>query len=86
MNTNKRSFLLALAFSVTVAASLTGLSLTGQTRESSLDQACAHSTWPAIPARCLDGADSGRSARTVATRAAVERPDPLAARFALAFN
>ena len=86
MNTNKRSLLMTLAFSGTVAAGLTGLSLTGQTRESSLDQACAHSTWPTIPAQCLDGVDSGRSVRTVATRTAVEQPEPVAARFALAFN
>ena len=86
MNTNKRSFLLALAFSVTVAAGLTGLSLSGQTRESNLDQVCAHATWPTIPSQCLDGSDGGRSVRLVTTRAAVEPSEPLATRFALAFN
>ncbi len=86
MNTNKRSFLLALAFAVTVAAGLTGLSLSGQTRESNLDQACAHATWPMIPVQCLEGADTGRTVRTVATRTAVAAPQPMARRFALAFN
>ena len=58
MNTNKRSFLMAVAFAATVAAGLTGLSMSGQTKESSLDAACAHATWPTIPAACLAGADN----------------------------
>ncbi len=86
MNTNKRSLLLATAFAVTVAAGLTGLSLSSQSRESSLDQACAHATWPQIPAQCLDGADAGRSVRMVETRAAVGGPETIGERFALAFN
>jgi hypothetical protein len=86
MNTNKRSLLTVLAFSVTVAAGLTGLSLSGQTRESSLDQACAHATWPTIPVQCLDGADADRSVRMVATRASVDEHEPPAERFALVFN
>lgn len=83
---NKRSFLMALAFSVTVATSLTGLSLTAQTRESSLDQVCSHATWPMIPNECLSGADNDRIVRAVATRTAVAQPETTAQRFALAFN
>ena len=59
MNTNKRSFLMAFAFAATVAAGLTGLSMSGQTKELSLDDACAHTAWPMIPAACLAGADNG---------------------------
>jgi hypothetical protein len=86
MNTNKRSFLLALAFAVTVSAGLTGLSMSGQSKESPLDEACAHATWPMIPAQCLVGADSNRTVRTVEARAALDRPEAIGQRFALAFN
>ena len=86
MSTNKRSFLMAVAFAATVAAGLTGLSMSGQTKESSLDDACAHATWPTIPAACLTGADNGRTVRMVATRTAVGAPETAAERFALAFN
>jgi hypothetical protein len=83
---NKRSILMALAFSVTAAGGLTGLSLTGHTSESSLDQACSHATWPMIPNQCLSGADNDRTVRAVATRTAIEQPESMAQRFALAFN
>ncbi len=86
MNTNTRSFLLALAFAVTVAAGTTGLSLSGQSKESSPDPACAQATWPMIPAQCLAGADAERAVRTVATRSAVVPPETMGERFALAFN
>jgi hypothetical protein len=86
MNTNKRSVLMAVAFAATVAAGLTGLSLTGQTKESNLDDACAHATWPLIPAACLTGADNGRTVRVVQTRTAVAQPETIGERFALAFN
>ncbi len=86
MKTNKRSMLLAVAFALTVAAGLTGLSMSGQSKESSLTEACAHATWPMIPAPCLAGADNGRAVRTVATRTAVAGPETMSERFALAFN
>lgn len=86
MSTNKRSVLMALAFSVTVATGLTGLSLAGQTRESNLDQVCSHATWPMIPDKCLSGADNDRTVRAVATRTAVAQPETMTQRFALAFN
>lgn len=86
MNTEKRSILMAGAFAVTVAAGLTGLSLTGETKESNLDLACAHATWPTIPSQCLEGADSARTVRIVTTRGAVEPPEAMPTRFALAFN
>ncbi len=86
MNTNKRSVLMAVAFAATVAAGLTGLSMSGQTKELSLDDTCAHATWPVIPAACLTGADNGRTVRVVQTRVAVDQPETIAERFALAFN
>ena len=86
MNTNKRSFLMAVAFAATVAAGLTGLSMSGQTKELSLDDACAHTAWPMIPAACLAGADNDRTVRVVQTRAAIAQPETAAERFAFAFN
>ena len=86
MNTNKRSFLMAFAFAATVAAGLTGLSMSGQTKESSLDDACAHTAWPMIPAACLAGADNGRTVRVVQTRSAIAQTETADERFALAFN
>ena len=85
MSRNKRGVLTAVAFVITVAAGLTGLAMSGQTRESNPNQFCAHATWPMIPAQCLQGADRDRTVRTVAA-AAVEEPESMAARFALAFN
>ena len=85
MSRNKRGVLTAVAFVITVATGLTGLAMSGQTRESNPNQFCAHATWPMIPAQCLQGADRDRTVRTVAA-AAVEEPESMAARFALAFN
>ena len=86
MKTKKRSLLMATAFAAAVAAGLTGLSISGESKQASPDQACAHVTWPMIPARCLKGADSHRIVRPIVTRTAVEHPQTMAARFALAFN
>ena len=86
MTMKKRNKLMAAAFAVTVAAGLTGLSMSGQTREANLGQACAHATWPMIPVQCLAGTDQGRSVRTVTTRAAIDAPETMAERFTLAFN
>ena len=86
MNTNNRSFLMAVAFAATVAAGLTGLSMSGQTKELSLDDACAHTAWPMIPAACLAGADKDRTVRVVQTRAAVDQPETVVERFVVAFN
>jgi hypothetical protein len=86
MKSNTRRMLLAAAFAMTVGAGLTGLSMSAQTKESSLDDACAHATWPMIPSQCLAGADSDRLVRTVTTRTAIARPETQAERFAFAFN
>jgi hypothetical protein len=86
MTREKRSILMTAAFAVTVAAGLTGLSMSAQTKESHLDQACAHATWPMIPSQCLTGEDAGRTVRDVATRTAVAAPETISDRFAFAFN
>jgi hypothetical protein len=59
-----RTPLAALAFAVTVAAAVTGLSLRGETRETSLKETCSHAAWPEIPAYCQIGG-SGRTVRMV---------------------
>ena len=86
MNTSLQSPVLAIAFAVTVAAGLTGLSLTGKSQESGDDAVCAQATWPSIPERCLAGADSGRMVRTIAARGPVQQPETMGQRFAIAFN
>ncbi len=86
MTRTKRSILMTVAFAVTVAAGLTGLTMSAQTKELSLDQACAHAAWPMIPSQCLTGEDAGRTVRTVTTRTAVAAPETINERFALAFN
>jgi hypothetical protein len=86
MNTSLQSPVLAVAFAVTVAVGLTGLSLTGKTQESNADAACAQAIWPRIPEQCLAGVDSGRTVRTIAVRSAVEQPETMGQRFAIAFN
>ncbi len=85
MNTNKRSFMVAAAFAMAVSAAATGATVsTGETKETTLDQTCAHAAWPLIPAQCLEGAD-GRTFRTVSVRGPVET-NTMATRFAVAFN
>ena len=44
------------SIALAIAAGLTAASVSGgQTKETSLDQACAHVAWPMIPAQCLEG-------------------------------
>jgi len=54
--TRGRGATLATVFALTVAAGITGATFTGVTKEASIDEACAHVTWPMIPAYCLEGA------------------------------
>jgi len=74
---------LAAVFAVTVAAALTGATDSGETKETSIDAACAHVTWPMIPAYCLEGG-SDRPVRIVSVdNAALGQ---LTSRFAAAFE
>jgi hypothetical protein len=59
-----RGALLASVFALTMAAGITGATYSGITKEASVDETCAHVTWPLIPAYCLDGA-SERTVRIV---------------------
>lgn len=55
MTSKMRPALLILAFSATVAAAITGLSFSAETKEVNLAETCALAAWPLIPAECLDG-------------------------------
>lgn len=86
MHTNRshrgRNAFLATLFAATVAAGITGATYTGVTKETSTDEACAHVTWPNIPAYCLEGA-TDRVVRIVS----VDRDNSsFAERFAVAFQ
>ena len=78
-----RSAVLATAFAVTVAAAVTGTSFKGETREARLDEACAHETWPAIPAQCLTG-NVRQGVRVLPVESAYQRD--MRVRFAAAFE
>jgi hypothetical protein len=66
MNSKFRPVFLAVAFSVTVAAAITGATLRGETKESVVTAVtdCAEAAWPAIPAGCIKGGD-GREVRMI---------------------
>lgn len=82
-NTGGRSVALALVFGLTVAAGVTGITYKGVSKEASVEDTCAHATWPNIPAFCLEGATE-RPVRIVS----LDKPEfsPFAARFAVAFE
>jgi hypothetical protein len=75
MRTKIRPAFLALAFSATVAAAITGLSLRGETREINIDQACSQVAWPMIPANCLEGG-RGYDVRVVSADPVPSKPVP----------
>jgi len=75
--------MLAAVFAVTVGAAVTGATYRAETKETSIDEACAHVTWPMIPAYCLEGG-SDRPVRVVSVdNAALGQ---LTGRFAAAFE
>lgn len=78
-----RGATLTMVFALTVAAGLTGATFTGVTKEASIDEACAHVTWPLIPAYCLEGA-SDRPIRVISMDRAEH--SAMFARFAVAFE
>ena len=73
----------AVGFAVVVAAGLTGMSLRGETRETSIVETCAHETWPMISPYCLTGAPQ-RPVRMVSVDRA--ETDGMTNRFAVAFE
>jgi hypothetical protein len=82
-STKGRSILLATVFALTAAAGITGATYSGVSKETRVNEACAHVTWPAIPAFCLDSA-TDRPVRLVS----VDRQEmtAMAQRFAVAFQ
>lgn len=82
-NRKGRGATLATVFALTVAAGITGATYSGVSKEASIDEACAHVTWPMIPAYCLKGA-TDRPVRMVS----VDRMEHSAmfARFEVAFK
>jgi hypothetical protein len=82
-NRKGRGATLATVFALTVAAGITGATYSGITKEASIDEACAHVTWPMIPSYCLEGA-TDRPVRVVS----VDRVEHSAmfARFQTAFE
>jgi len=83
MNTKSRPIILALGFSATVAAAITGVTLRAETREAPpVAEACTQAAWPMIPAGCLEG---GKKVRYIPMEAPVI-DENLALRFADAFG
>ena len=78
-----RNAYMAVAFAATVGAAITGASLSGETRESSLDEACRFAAWPQIPAQCLTG-DVKAEVRVIAIESHGQRA--LNQRFMAAFD
>jgi hypothetical protein len=89
MTTRTRQIFVAVAFGATVAAAVTGATLSGETREApTVAEICATAEWPLIPAECLDGA-SDRSVRVVTGQEAATTKFAAAGmdeRFAVAFQ
>ena len=79
-----RKTLLATAFAATVAATLTGASLRGETKEVDMTAICNTAAWPMIPAACIDGAGA-QSVRYV-TADISESDRDMKDRFAVAFQ
>ena len=78
-----RTALVALAFAAIAATGLTAATISGETRETSLDQACSHVAWPMIPAQCLGGAVRQNVRYALAGEAT---GTAMAERFAVAFR
>jgi len=89
MSIRFRPLLVAAAFAAIVAATVTGATLRGETREAPTSaEICATAEWPMIPAECLDGAID-RQVRVIADAAPVAVQQVAASmqeRFAVAFQ
>src|SRR6478672_6104970 len=67
MTSKTRPALIAFGVAVVIATAATGLTtLRGETKEASIDAACAAAAWPMIPAHCLEGG-RGHDVRSVTT-------------------
>jgi predicted homoserine dehydrogenase-like protein len=81
--------MVAAGFAAIVAATVTGATLRGETREApTTAEFCATAEWPMIPAECLDGAGD-RQVRLIGDAAPVVVQQVAASmeeRFAVAFQ
>jgi hypothetical protein len=59
-----RTAFLAVLFAATASATITGLTVDGESHETSVAAICTSADWPMIPMDCLDGG-SDRSVRIV---------------------
>jgi hypothetical protein len=84
MHTDIRKLFLVLAFSLTSGAALAVATTGGQTKEQSLEEACARADWPNIPAACIVGGN-GRAFRTIEITQP-GAPETLNDRFSVAFE
>ena len=81
-----RTTMLATAFSVAIAAGFTAMTFSsGESREASLEESCARSVWPDIPAACLDGG-SGEDVRYIVAEDEEHAEIEMEMRFVYAFN
>ncbi len=81
--------LLVVAFAATVAGGVTALALRGESKEAGIvENACARTAWPLIPARCLDGGRN-TNVRVIADLPAVDdqpQASAIEARFSFDFE
>ena len=85
MPTMLRPLVIGAAFAAMVAAGVTALTLSGETKEAGFaEDACAKASWPLVPAKCLDG---GRGAEVrVVGGVSTDGPAPGASAMAERFN
>ena len=84
MPTMLRPLVIGAAFAAMVAAGVTALTLSGETKEAGfVEDACAKAAWPLVPAKCLDG---GRGAEVRLINPLFTRPQPDTANFATDLN
>lgn len=79
-----RKTLIATAFAATVAGTLTGAALSGESAEFDVATHCATAAWPMIPAACLEGGQRQEVRFVTTDISAFERN--IAQRFEVAFQ
>ena len=90
MTKRTRQIFASVAFAAIVAATVTGATLRGESREApTVAEICAQAEWPNIPVQCLDGAVNHQvrviSGNTTAAPQAVAMAD-MRERFEVAFQ
>jgi hypothetical protein len=90
MTTRTRQMFVAVAFAATAAATITGFTLRGETKEAATPaEICAKADWPLIPAECLAG-ETHQKVRYIAPNgdvaSKVASAETMNLRFAVAFE